>query len=176
MWTYDSFRGWSQANIPVDDSLDNFTCATGTSVLIPKRVKRLAIINPSTSLLPIGLCKVLRLLLAVILPDGLREIDHSAFEGCILLSHIKIPATVEVINDESFQDCKSISEMDLPGGLQKLGKYAFCRCVSLTRIKVSSGVDVVGEGCFYLCKALVEVCLLRVLGRLDVRRYITALR
>ncbi|CAJ1968411.1 unnamed protein product [Cylindrotheca closterium] len=156
------------ASMPVDDSIETFTCSTDTSVLIPKRVKQLTIMNPSSFELPIDLCKELRFLLEVILPDGLREIGKSAFEGCILLRHVEIPDTVEIINDESFQDCKSISEMDLPGGLKKLGRYAFCRCVSLIKIKVPSGVEVVGECCFYLCKALVEVCLeegVREIGR-----------
>ena len=91
------------------------------------------------------------------IPEGVKEIENSAFEGCTSLISINIPYSVEKIGSRAFKDCTSIKSIHIPGSVITIGIEAFCRCTSLESVKISEGVREVGGGAFIDCKSLKSV-------------------
>ena len=79
------------------------------------------------------------------LPEGLLRIGPSAFHGCIRLQDtIVFPSTLQVIEDEVFQDCFSLGTIVWkPLECRSLGNKGtiFYRCNSLKNVVVDSAVE-----------------------------------
>lgn len=82
-----------------------------------------------------------------------------AFEGCISLKSIAIPASCEEISYNSFQDCTSLASVEFSPDcpLTALGNRAFNRCRSLKSIKIPASVKTLGTECFNGCTALTDL-------------------
>ncbi|MBR2445616.1 MAG: leucine-rich repeat protein [Clostridia bacterium] len=74
----------------------------------------------------------------VILPQQLKYIKRSAFDGCNHLEHIEIPDTVESIGDTAFFDNVSLSYVTLGSNsmLVSIGVQSFANCTRLTRFEL----------------------------------------
>ncbi|GEM_PF-78216 len=55
----------------------------------------------------------------IVLPEGVREIEHNAFE-----------------------DCYNLQEVVLPSSLERIGEEAFANCINLVHAEYCSNVDV----------------------------------
>ena len=96
----------------------------------------------------------------------LKIIGKHAFDGCVQLSDIQIPNSIESIGDYAFSGCSEIT-----GGfsglinLESIGDYAFRDCSSLTRIGFSGSypyqfrLKTIGEYAFDGCSALVAITI-----------------
>jgi hypothetical protein len=47
---------------------------------------------------------------AIVLPNGLEEIENMAFAHCLNLRDVNIPDTVKAIGENAFQDCDYIPD------------------------------------------------------------------
>ncbi|SFW47395.1 leucine-rich repeat protein [Ruminococcus flavefaciens] len=54
-----------------------------------------------------------------------KTIGKDAFYGCINLSEINMPSSLELIDDRAFANCKKLEEIELNQGLLNIGKSAF---------------------------------------------------
>jgi hypothetical protein len=90
---------------------------------------------------------------------GLREIGPDAFLSCSALKSICIPASIEILSDNCFTGCSSLSQIVFEPGSQvtHLGPGIFAGCSSLASICIPANVESIGEGCFRCCRLLVEV-------------------
>lgn len=70
------------------------------------------------------------------LPEGIRIIHDSAFEGCKNLKRVYLPATLEHIGRGAFMDCSMLEEIVIPKKVMLVGGLAFDGCTSLKKIKV----------------------------------------
>lgn len=59
------------------------------------------------------------------LPEGLEEIDHSAFYMCSLLEKIIIPSSVKKVGTGAFEKCAALKAIVMQGDIQKLDEDAF---------------------------------------------------
>ncbi len=75
------------------------------------------------------------------------------------ITWVKLPDSVEVIEDNAFDGCTNLKAISLPQGLKKIGNYAFHSCYSLRKIVVPDSVEEIGEGIFTDCTHLTEVIL-----------------
>jgi hypothetical protein len=80
----------------------------------------------------------------------LKRIEESSFRKCSLLRSISIPATVEVLGMECFDECRSLSSFAIESGsvLNRIEAKAFSRCVALQSIRIPAKVEFLGEQCF----------------------------
>lgn len=71
------------------------------------------------------------------LPEGLTEIESSAFNNCAITG-IRLPSTLKYIGSATFQDCKYLEEIVIPENVQSIGSDAFLRCNSLKDVYVKN--------------------------------------
>eukprot|EP00980_Cylindrotheca_fusiformis_P010649 scaffold2369_cov67-Cylindrotheca_fusiformis.AAC.1 len=100
------------------------------------------------------------------LKEGLERIEQEAFDGCESLGEVEIPSTVQVIDDYAFYNCRRLARLALKEGrLERIGKYAFDGCESLTEVEIPSTVKVISVRAFRQCTSLARLVLKE--GRLE---------
>lgn len=80
-------------------------------------------------------------------PDGIREIEDKAFIRA-RLSSLSLPATMERIGRESFDQCSFLADISLPEGLKSIGADAFDNCDRLKQIVIPATVTDIEEAAF----------------------------
>lgn len=93
---------------------------------------------------------------SVILPDSITKLGISAFDTCVKLKSIEIPASVTEIGDEAFSGCSSLTGIVIPDSVKKLGTEVFYDCESMTKCVLPKGLDYIPDGLFTNCTALVD--------------------
>lgn len=104
----------------------------------------------------------------IILPDGVKTIGQSAFNGCYMLRDVNIPDTVETIGDSAFRVCVALPQITIPDGVKTIEAYAFYGCTAFTEITVPRSVTSLGEYAFYGCTALTTA---KILGNVEIPKY-----
>lgn len=65
------------------------------------------------------------------IPNSVKIIGDSAFEGCSQLTSIEIPSSVTKIGDKAFFSCKNLTNITIPSSISSTGKSSFSFCESL---------------------------------------------
>ena len=92
----------------------------------------------------------------VILPEGLVEIDTSAFARCTNLKSIRFPSSLKLIGSNAFYS-SGITSIDLPEGLNALSSYCFSECKNLKSVKLPDNLDMINSQAFAGCTNLTDV-------------------
>ena len=99
-----------------------------------------------------------RLLTAVILPEGLEDIQMNSFHNCEKLKGIDIPAKVFNIGRCAFQNCYELTDVNLAedGALLRLGIYTFVNC-GIREITIPASITTMAQYVFKDCNDLTTV-------------------
>lgn len=92
----------------------------------------------------------------VVIPDGVTEIDHGAFNKCYM-SSVRIPEGVTTIRRMAFYDCR-MKGIIFPQSLTIIEKQAFCGC-RLNEIALPDSLTNVGDRIFDCCHYLDEITI-----------------
>lgn len=84
----------------------------------------------------------------------MTSIGSSAFEGCIRLENVTLPAGVNRIEDFTFFGCRSLVTATIPIGVSRIGPLAFYGCTSLPNITIPAGVTDIERSAFHYCDSL----------------------
>ncbi len=95
-----------------------------------------------------------------IVPDTVREISESAFQGCNNLKVVKLPNGCETIGEYAFYSCENLTNINL-NQVRELGAHAFGDCKSLKSVELDN-VFVVKDSTFHGCWKLHNVRLEKV--------------
>ena len=95
----------------------------------------------------------------VILPEDMRSIPDSLFNGCESLTTITIPDSVEIIGEYAFYECKSHKNVTIGKRVGDIGEHAFRVCVSLESLRIPDNVRTIRYYAFSRCSALSEVTI-----------------
>jgi hypothetical protein len=90
----------------------------------------------------------------------LRSIEASAFENCVSLRSLSIPASVTMIGRRCFAgplSSLSVVEFEAGSKLRQIDEGAFAGCLCLKSIIVPSSVQTLGRECFKGCRVLETV-------------------
>ena len=96
-------------------------------------------------------------LVAVMLPDTVREIQDFAFFGQIYLQRVNLNDEIYAIRSQAFENCKSLQLSNLPNKLTALGERTFYGCSALTiadsenNRAIPSGITDIPQRCFAEC-------------------------
>lgn len=88
---------------------------------------------------------------SVVLPEGVRNIERYAFDGCENLKTITLPDSLTAIGRAAFQGCKKLERITLPPHLFHIGGFAFSGCFALNSVSVPKSVTAIGEYAFAVC-------------------------
>jgi len=85
-------------------------------------------------------------------------IDESTFEGCRSLKIVDMPSRLTKIGRRAFKGCSSLTSVILPVSVKEIGLDAFAECTSLSRIAIPKGVrEIEDEDAFSSCDSLKEI-------------------
>ncbi len=79
------------------------------------------------------------------------SIGMFAFQDCISLTAVTIPASVTSIELQAFYGCTNLVSVKLSSGLKSMGNNIFMGCSKLESIKIPSSVTSIGDNVFYAC-------------------------
>ncbi len=111
-----------------------------------------AIINSSNNELICG-CQI------TAIPDSIKCIGESAFEGCSALEQITIPDSVTSIGAKAFKGCSSLKEIVIPNSVTSIGATAFKGCSSLKEIVIPNSVTKIEPFAFSYCSSLKKIVI-----------------
>jgi len=86
----------------------------------------------------------------------IEEIGKESFYGCKKIDNIEIKS-VDVIPDEAFKNCKSLTSVMLSPKLKSINAKAFEGCDSLETIEIPSAVSFISDSAFSGCIALQNI-------------------
>lgn len=130
--------------------------------------KKLTKIRLSKSQKKSGNFRELPKLESIELPEGITEINSTAFMDCESLKKIVLPSTLEKIGDRAFTDCESLNEINIPTSVKIIGEFAFAGCNSLKELSIPKNVEEIGHAAFYRCANLEKI---KIDGNIDKIEY-----
>lgn len=99
-------------------------------------------------------------ILTVTIPEGVKYIGRSAFNGCKNLAGVTLPDSLTEIEDYTFYNCTALALPELPANLTRIGRSAFYKCAlgSASRdtdmgdiLTIPQSVTEIGAYAFYGC-------------------------
>lgn len=71
------------------------------------------------------------------IPDGIKKIGFTLFEGHKQLLAVNIPGSVETIETRAFHDCTALQSITIPETVEALGYKAFANCRALEKVQIN---------------------------------------
>ena len=87
------------------------------------------------------------------------EIGRQAFSGNTVLRNIKLPSTVETINDSAFLNCPGLLTVQLSEGTKSINSNAFQSCTVLKTINLPQSLTDIGVYAFSECESLENITI-----------------
>ena len=89
----------------------------------------------------------------VIFAEGALSVIKYNFSSLHYLESLALPASLRIINESAFEDCRSLSQVTFAANsdLTTIGNWAFYNCHELASIAIPEGVTEIGKGAFYGC-------------------------
>ncbi len=91
----------------------------------------------------------------LIIPEGIKTINHHVFSGCKCITSVSIPSTIDNFGDYAFLGCENLTTVDISGSDVGLG--AFQDCSNLTTATIDC--QTIGEYAFSDCNKLNDITL-----------------
>ena len=92
------------------------------------------------------------------IPNGVAFIGDTAASGAAITS-LTLPASVEKIGDEAFQDCEQLQTLTFLGSIKEIGRSTFSGCHSLNRVTIPEGLKKISASAFSSCTGLRSVTI-----------------
>jgi hypothetical protein len=103
----------------------------------------------------------------VIIPDGVKEIDLCAFQGCSSLQILIMPDSVKVIDWNSFRECSALQGLKIPGGVTKIEWNSFRGCSRLQTLEIPATVTEIEGSAFHGCLGLKTLIVSESVARIN---------
>ncbi|MBR5340542.1 MAG: leucine-rich repeat protein [Erysipelotrichaceae bacterium] len=84
---------------------------------------------------------------SIVFGNNVTGIGTYAFIDCSNLTSVAIPATVNSIGENAFQNC-GLTSLTINNGVETIGKMAFGKCASLTSVTIPASVTSIGDSAF----------------------------
>ena len=96
-------------------------------------------------------------LTSIIIPDGIKHIEHATFSHCTALTSVIIGNNVTSIGHAAFYSCSSLTSVIIPDGVIFIDEVAFYGCNSLTNVVIPNSVKSIGRSAFASCTTLTKI-------------------
>lgn len=85
---------------------------------------------------------------SIVLPEGVKRIDHYAFSNCTKLETIVMPNSLEEIGHYAFSYCNALRRVVIPDGVTKIGANVFRESMALRSVVFGTAVKEIGNYIF----------------------------
>ncbi len=134
-----------------DVTITKVTQSNLVSVIIPGEI------NGKKVKLSSHLFEGMESLESIIIEEGVVEIPENAFHKCINLKTVKLPNTLESIDEWAFRE-SGLNEIDLPNRVISIGNSAF-NGTKITNVRIPEKVTILSNYTFSGCEQLTFVDL-----------------
>ena len=93
-------------------------------------------------------------LVSVVIDDCVNMLFENAFKDCSSLSSVTFGSGVTSIGENAFTFCTSLTSIDIPSGVTSISERAFEFCTSLTSVTIPNSVTSIGDYAFRNCDRL----------------------
>ena len=104
---------------------------------------------------------------AYTIPAGIQQIAGNAFQDCKLLTAVTFPSSLQSVGFDAFWNCDELTEVVLPEGLTSIRGYAFENCDKLHKVTLPSTLTEIIHHAFYNSSAL-DTIIVNVADPLDI--------
>lgn len=101
------------------------------------------------------------------IPNTVKSIGFSAFDGCKKLKNVNIPSSVTSIGSRAFESCTSLESFTIPKTVKSLGGRVFADCKSLKKVNINCKLTSIKEFTFYGCTNLTKVNIPNTVERIE---------
>ncbi|MBQ8375339.1 MAG: leucine-rich repeat protein [Clostridia bacterium] len=91
---------------------------------------------------------------AVIIPDGVSEMENGVFTGNESITSVVIPSSLKKVGWADFKDCKNLAFVKFQSGVEEVSGRAFEGCENLTQVELPDTLEYLGAGTFEECTKL----------------------
>ena len=84
----------------------------------------------------------------VIMSDSVETVEFGAFRGCQSLKRIKFSKNLETIGKQAFYECSILENIDLSNGVKRIEDFAFSYCYCLKDVKLPNNLEYIGQNAF----------------------------
>lgn len=95
---------------------------------------------------------------SVIIPNGVKSINQFSFFDCRSVTDIKIPNGVTTIGEWAFFECSELTSLVIPSGVTSLGYSVIDNCLSLESITIPNTVTSIEDSFYYINDFLKIYC------------------
>ena len=89
----------------------------------------------------------------------LNVIDDDAFSYCHSLTNLILPETITSIGNYAFSYCRSLTNLILPESITQISEGTFKNCYNLTNISIPNSVTSIGDYAFINCSNLETITI-----------------
>ena len=104
----------------------------------------------------------------IAIPDAVKTIGASAFEGCKQLTAADLGKGVTAIGNSAFFGCSKLEAIAIPDSVTTMGVYAFSGCTGLTSVTMGEGLTTIGNSTFSGCTGLTDLTIGKNVVTIDV--------
>ena len=92
---------------------------------------------------------------------NLTSIPASAFSTCTSLEVLKLPASLEFIDNSAFSSCSGIAELNITHceNLKSINSSSFANCSNLKTVQLPKSIETIGNSAFLGCYQIEQVDL-----------------
>ena len=92
----------------------------------------------------------------IIVPEGVKKIEESAFMSLNRLETVVLPESLEEIGAGAFAYCINLKSINIPDGVNKINEFTFGSCRALEDITIPEDTDLRSWSIFYECNKLCD--------------------
>ncbi|MBQ9531415.1 MAG: leucine-rich repeat protein [Eubacterium sp.] len=93
-------------------------------------------------------------IVSVVIKNGITSIGNNTFRQCRSITNIEIPSTVTRIGNYALSYCQGMESISIPNSVTKLGEGMFYGCSLLSDIDLSENINSISYCCFTDCTSL----------------------
>ena len=98
-------------------------------------------------------------LTSITLPSSMQVLNNNWFQDCADLTSVTIPDSVVTIGTGVFQNCVKLTSIVIPDSVTTMGQTVFKGCTALSSVTLSTGLTKIDASVFAECEALTEITI-----------------
>lgn len=100
----------------------------------------------------------------LVIPESYNDkpvlgIERHAFSGCMTITSVTIPDTMEFMDDHAFYYCENLTSIVIGNGIEILSQGVFNVCTNVSYISIGNNVKIIGDGAFGGCSYVTTVII-----------------